>query len=88
MRFTCLLLAFIFAQPSFALIKVNGAGATFPYPIYSKWFSEYQKLNKDVQFNYQSIGSGGGIRQVIKETVDFGATDAPMLDKETSTHRK
>jgi len=84
MRFTCLLLAFIFAQPSFALIKVNGAGATFPYPIYSKWFSEYQKLNKDVQFNYQSIGSGGGIRQVIKETVDFGATDAPMLDKETS----
>tara|TARA_R110000868_G_scaffold226115_16_gene478668 strand:- start:689 stop:1651 length:963 start_codon:yes stop_codon:yes gene_type:complete len=70
------------SSSAYALTKINGAGATFPYPIYSKWFSEYQKENKDVQFNYQSIGSGGGIRQVLKETVDFGATDAPMLEKE------
>lgn len=62
--------------------KVNGAGATFPYPIYSKWFSEYQKVNKAVEFNYQSIGSGGGIKQVLAQTVDFGATDAPMTDAE------
>jgi len=62
--------------------KINGAGATFPYPIYSKWFSEYQKVNKDVEFNYQSIGSGGGIKQVLAQTVDFGATDAPMTDEE------
>ncbi len=62
--------------------KINGAGATFPYPIYSKWFSEYQKINKDVEFNYQSIGSGGGIKQVLAQTVDFGATDAPMTDEE------
>jgi len=62
--------------------KVNGAGATFPYPIYSKWFSEYQKTHKDVEFNYQSIGSGGGIKQVLAQTVDFGATDAPMTDEE------
>lgn len=65
--------------------KVNGAGATFPYPIYSKWFSEYQKTHKDVEFNYQSIGSGGGIKQVLAQTVDFGATDAPMSDAELKT---
>lgn len=62
--------------------KINGAGATFPYPIYSAWFAEYQKNNKDVEFNYQSIGSGGGIKQVLAQTVDFGATDAPMSDDE------
>ena len=62
--------------------KINGAGATFPYPIYSKWFAEYQKTHKDVEFNYQSIGSGGGIKQVLAQTVDFGATDAPMSDAE------
>lgn len=62
--------------------KINGAGATFPYPIYSKWFAEYQKTHKDVEFNYQSIGSGGGIKQVLAQTVDFGATDAPMTDEE------
>lgn len=62
--------------------KINGAGATFPYPIYSKWFSEYQKINKNVEFNYQSIGSGGGIKQILAQTVDFGATDAPMTDEE------
>ncbi len=66
----------------FAAQKINGAGATFPYPIYSKWFSEYQKTNKNVEFNYQSIGSGGGIKQVLAQTVDFGATDAPMSDEE------
>lgn len=62
--------------------KVNGAGATFPYPIYSKWFSEYQKTHTNVEFNYQSIGSGGGIKQVLAQTVDFGATDDPMKDEE------
>jgi phosphate transport system substrate-binding protein len=59
---------------------VNGAGATFPYPIYSKWFAEYAKTDDKVNFNYQSIGSGGGIRQVTAGTVDFGATDGPMSD--------
>src|SRR5437660_7039553 len=61
---------------------VNGAGATFPYPIYSKWFSEYHKLHSDIQINYQSIGSGGGIRQLLAGTVDFGASDAPMTDEQ------
>lgn len=83
-RFVLILSALLFGFQANAVTKVNGAGATFPYPIYSKWFSEYQKINKDVQFNYQSIGSGGGIRQVLKETVDFGASDAPMLEKEMS----
>src|SRR5437667_199347 len=59
-------------------MRINGAGATFPYPIYSKWFSEYNKLHADVEINYQSIGSGGGIQQVTKQTVFFGATDGPM----------
>ncbi|HEX4784119.1 MAG TPA: phosphate ABC transporter substrate-binding protein PstS [Candidatus Sulfotelmatobacter sp.] len=61
---------------------LTGAGATFPYPIYSKWFSEYHKLHPEVQINYQSIGSGGGIRQVTAGTVDFGASDMPMTDKQ------
>jgi phosphate transport system substrate-binding protein len=65
-----------------AQTKLNGAGATFPYPIYSKWFSEYNKLHPDVQINYQSIGSGGGIRQVTAGTVDFGASDGPMSDQQ------
>jgi len=59
---------------------INGAGATFPYPIYSKWFSEYNKLHPNIQINYQSIGSGGGIRQITNGTVFFGATDGPMSD--------
>jgi phosphate transport system substrate-binding protein len=63
-------------------IQINGAGATFPYPIYSKWFSEYNKLHPNVQINYQSIGSGGGIQQVTKETVFFGATDGPMNEEQ------
>ena len=58
--------------------QINGAGATFPYPIYSKWFDEYTKVKPNVRINYQSIGSGGGIQQVIKRTVFFGATDGPM----------
>ncbi len=61
-----------------APMLINGAGATFPYPIYSKWFSEYAKVDPSVTFNYQSIGSGGGVKQIIAGTVDFGATDGPM----------
>src|SRR5712692_3046834 len=63
-------------------IQINGAGATFPYPIYSKWFSEYNKLHPNVEINYQSIGSGGGIRQVTNQTVFFGATDGPMSNEQ------
>ena len=63
-------------------VQLNGAGATFPYPLYSKWFAEYNKLHSNVQINYQSIGSGGGIRQLIAETVFFGATDVPMTDEQ------
>jgi phosphate transport system substrate-binding protein len=61
-------------------IQINGAGATFPYPIYSKWFSEYNKIHPNVEINYQSIGSGGGIRQLSAQTVFFGATDGPMTN--------
>jgi phosphate transport system substrate-binding protein len=60
--------------------QINGAGATFPNPIYSKWFSEYNKLHPTVQINYQPIGSGGGIRQILAQTVFFGATDGPMTN--------
>ena len=63
---------------------LNGAGATFPYPMYSKWFSEYNKLHPEIEINYQSIGSGGGIRQVLAGTVDFGASDGPMTDEQLS----
>lgn len=63
-------------------VSLNGAGATFPYPLYSKWMAEYHRQHPSVRINYQSIGSGGGIRQVISETVDFGATDAPMKPDE------
>ena len=62
--------------------KLNGAGATFPYPIYSKWFAEYSASHPGVQINYQSIGSGGGIKQVTSATVDFGASDGPMTDEQ------
>jgi phosphate transport system substrate-binding protein len=62
--------------------QINGAGATFPYPIYSKWFAEYAVANPAVQINYQSIGSGGGIRQISNQTVFFGATDGPMTDEQ------
>ena len=63
-------------------LLINGAGATFPYPLYSKWFSDYQKIDPAVQINYQSIGSGGGIRQFSEKTVDFGASDSPMTDEQ------
>ncbi len=73
------LLAMLASTPSWAQ-NINAAGATFPYPIYSKWFDEYHKLHPNVQINYQSIGSGGGIRQLLDGTVDFGASDGPMTD--------
>jgi phosphate transport system substrate-binding protein len=63
-------------------LLINGAGATFPYPIYSKWFDVYHTKNSNIQFNYQSIGSGGGIKQVTEGTVDFGASDGPMNDEQ------
>jgi phosphate transport system substrate-binding protein len=64
--------------------NLNGAGATFPYPIYSRWFNEYKQQNPSVQINYQPIGSGGGIRQVTEGTVDFGASDVTMTDEQLS----
>ena len=76
------LLCLALSVPAFAQTTLNGAGATFPNPIYQKWFSEYHKAHSDVQFNYQSIGSGGGIRQVLAGTVDFGASDGPMTDQQ------
>ena len=77
-----LALALPVATNAYGQTTLNGAGATFPYPMYSKWFSEYNKLHPDVQINYQSIGSGGGIRQVLNGTVDFGASDGPMSDEQ------
>src|SRR5438309_2903584 len=75
------LLMVLAATPAWAQ-NINAAGATFPYPIYSKWFDEYHKLHPSVQINYQSIGSGGGIRQLLDKTVDFGASDGPMTDEQ------
>ncbi|HWH69680.1 MAG TPA: phosphate ABC transporter substrate-binding protein PstS [Candidatus Sulfotelmatobacter sp.] len=65
----------------FAQMLINGAGATFPYPLYSKWFDAYAKVDPSVRFNYQSIGSGGGQKQILAQTVDFGASDGPMSDE-------
>jgi len=81
-RIALLLAGLALALPASCQTTLNGAGATFPNPIYSKWFSEYNKLHPDVQINYQSIGSGGGIRQVLNGTVDFGASDGPMTDEQ------
>ena len=67
-----------------AQMMINGAGATFPYPIYSKWFDAYTKVDPSVRFNYQSIGSGGGQKQILAQTVDFGASDGPMSDDNLS----
>jgi phosphate transport system substrate-binding protein len=86
-RITLLLVVFL-AIPAFSQTKLTGAGATFPNPIYQKWFSEYGKAHSDVQINYQSIGSGGGIRQVSEGTVDFGASDGPMSDEQLSAARR
>jgi phosphate transport system substrate-binding protein len=81
-RLTLLLLCALVALPLMAQTTLNGAGATFPNPIYSKWFSEYGKLHSNVQINYQANGSGGGIRGVTEGTVDFGASDMPMTDEQ------
>jgi len=70
------------AGSAHAQLQLNGAGATFPYPMYSKWFNEYIKIDPSVRFNYQSIGSGGGIKQITEQTVDFGASDGPMTDEQ------
>jgi phosphate transport system substrate-binding protein len=82
-RFTVLTAAIVLAASAglaAETVQINGAGATFPYPIYSRWFAEYNRLHPNVQINYQSIGSGGGIRQLTNETVFFGATDGPMTN--------
>lgn len=71
-----------------AALSITGAGATFPYPIYSKWFSEYHKLHPEVEINYQSIGSGGGIKNITDGTVDFGASDGPMNDKQLAEYKQ
>jgi len=63
-------------------IEIQGAGATFPFPLYSKWVAEYQKVDPRIRINYQSTGSGGGIRQITERVIDFGATDAPMTEEE------
>src|SRR5882762_12038451 len=69
-----------------AALSINGAGASFPSPMYSKWFDEYRKNNPSVEINYQSIGSGGGIKQVTEVTVDFGASDGPMNDEQLKAY--
>src|SRR5580698_4212676 len=69
-----------FAAPAFSAETINGAGATFPNPIYQQWFGEFKKAHPDVEVNYQSLGSGAGIRQLTEGTVDFGASDLPMTD--------
>lgn len=82
MKSMILLLAAALAVPAAAQTQtLNGAGATFPFPIYSKWFDEFNKEFPEYRINYQAIGSGGGIRQTMAKTVDFGATDGPMTDK-------
>ena len=83
-RTALFLLCLAVAIPAFSQTTLNGAGATFPYPMYSKWFSEYHTAHPDIEINYQSIGSGGGIRQVLAGTVDFGASDGPMTDEQLS----
>jgi len=70
----------VLAIPALAQTKINAAGATFPYPIYSKWFNQYHQMHPDIEINYQSIGSGGGIAQLKSGTVDFGASDMPLDD--------
>lgn len=89
-RFSLLLMCACFAVGiATAQTNLNGAGATFPYPIYSKWFNAYHTAHPDIQINYQSIGSGGGIRQLTAGTVDFGASDGPMSDAQlTEAKRK
>jgi phosphate transport system substrate-binding protein len=78
------LASFLLAQ---ATLSITGAGATFPYPMYSKWFDEYHKKNPSLEINYQSIGSGGGIKQITEGTVDFGASDGPMTDEQLKAYQ-
>jgi phosphate transport system substrate-binding protein len=80
-KLLALALSGFLATVASAQMLINGAGATFPYPIYSKWFDTYAKVDPSVRFNYQSIGSGGGQKQILSETVDFGASDGPMSDE-------
>jgi phosphate transport system substrate-binding protein len=80
-------LLFVLAMSAAQAQKLTGAGATFPYPIYSKWFSEYSAAHPGVEINYQSIGSGGGIRQITAGTVDFGASDGPMTDEQIAASK-
>ena len=82
--FLGLAIAFGLSATASAQMMINGAGATFPYPIYSKWFDAYTKVDPSVRFNYQSIGSGGGQKQILAQTVDFGASDGPMSDDNLS----
>ena len=79
---TAVLLAIANYAVAAGQVLLNAAGATFPYPMYSKWLSEYHTLHPEIEINYQSIGSGGGIRQVLAGTVDFGASDGPMTDEQ------
>jgi phosphate transport system substrate-binding protein len=81
-------LALMFAGLAHAALSISGAGATFPNPMYSKWFDEYHKLKGDLEINYQSIGSGGGIKQVTEGTVDFGASDGPMNDDQLKAYQE
>ncbi len=85
--FTALALAVAAASTCLAQTRITAAGATFPYPIYSKWFNEYRALHPDVEINYQSIGSGGGIKQITEGTVDFGASDGPMTEEQLREFR-
>jgi len=87
LQFVCtavVLMAFLgcVKKPVVAQSRLNGAGASFPAPMYSKWFSDYHNLHQDIEINYQPIGSGGGIRQMTEGTVDFGASDMPMTDEQ------
>jgi phosphate transport system substrate-binding protein len=84
----CLLLGLAGALGADSTVLLNGAGATFPYPMYSKWFDVYHQEHSTIQINYQSIGSGGGIRQVLAGTVDFGASDGPMTDQQIAEFKK
>lgn len=83
----CATVACLTAVVAAAALSLTGAGATFPYPMYSKWFDAYHKVHPDIEINYQSIGSGGGIRQISTGTVDFGASDGPMTDEQISAFK-
>src|SRR5579883_3205215 len=84
----CLSIGLVAVTSSIAALSVTGAGATFPYPIYSKWFTEYHKLHTDIDINYQPVGSGGGIKNITDGTVDFGASDGPMSDQQLAEYKQ